>query len=54
MKDEKIHHGATEKSLSEQQTCVRALIFYIVRKNWPYPPTTSGSYGREVGKQTSR
>ena len=35
MKDEKTHHGATEKSLSEQQTCVRALIFYIVRKTGP-------------------
>ena len=26
------------------------LIFCIVRKNWPYPPTISGSYGREVGR----
>ena len=21
---------------------------HIVRKNWPYPPTTSGSYGKEA------
>ena len=21
-----------------------------MRKNWPYPPTASGSYGREVGR----
>ena len=23
-------------------------IFYIVRKNWPYPPTASGSYGKVI------
>ena len=28
--------------------------FYIVRKNWPYRPTTSGSYGRHGGMQASR
>ena len=32
--------------------CVSESIFCIVRKNWPYPPTTSGSYGREGGRQT--
>ena len=25
--------------------------FCIVRKNWPYPPTASGSYGRQGGRQ---
>ena len=26
------------------------LIFCIVRKNWSYPPTTSGFYSREAGR----
>ena len=30
------------------------LIFCIVRKIWPYPPTTSGSYSREAGRQAGR
>ena len=25
-------------------------IFCIVRKNWLYPPTSSGSYGRHAGR----
>ena len=32
----------------EQQICVSESIFCIVRKSWPYPPTASGSYGREA------
>ena len=34
----------------EQQVYVSMLIFCIVRKNWPYPPNASGSYGREGGR----
>ena len=30
--------------------CGSTLISCIVRKNWPYPPTTSGSYGRQVDR----
>ena len=26
-------------------------IFHIVRENWPYPPTASGSYSRQAGGQ---
>ena len=29
-------------------------IFCIVRKNWPYPPTASGSCGREGGKPADK
>ena len=54
MKDERTHLGAMDKSLSEQQISVSALIFCIVRKNWPYPPTASGSYGRQGGRQAGR
>ena len=25
----------------------------IVRKNWDYPPTTSGSYGRQAGRRNT-
>ena len=42
MKDERTHHGTMDK----QQICVSTSIFCVVRKKWPYPPTTSGSYNR--------
>ena len=29
-------------------------IFCIVRKNWPYPPITSGSYGRQGGRPADK
>ena len=51
MKDERTYHGAMDKSWSEQQICVSASIFCIVRKNWPYPPTASRCYGRKEGWQ---
>ena len=35
----------------EQQICVSMSIFCIVRKNWPYPPTASGPYSREAGRE---
>ena len=35
----------------EQQVCVSALITFVVRKNWAYPPSDSGSYWREGGKE---
>ena len=55
MKDEMAHHGAMDKSYSEQQICVSASIFCIVRKNWPYRPTISGSYSRwQEGRQARR
>ena len=43
-----------DKSLSEQQIHVSASIFCIGRKNWPYPPTASGSYGTEGGTEAGR
>ena len=58
MKDESTHYGAMDKPLSEKQICVIMPIIYIVRKRWPYPPTTSGSYGitafLTAGRQTGR
>ena len=39
-----------DKSLSEQQVCVSAMILYIVRKTGPsyvYPPIDIGSNGQQ-------
>ena len=36
-----------DESSAEQQVCVSALITFVVRKNWAYPPSASGSYRRE-------
>ena len=36
----------------EQQVCVSASITFIVRKNWAYSPSASGSYRREGGSET--
>ena len=57
MKDERTHHGSMGKSYSEQQTCVTVSIFYIVKNNCLYPPTSRGltagrKAGREAGQQT--
>ena len=30
----------------------RLAIFCIMRENWPYPPTASGSYSRQAGRWT--
>ena len=37
-------------NLSEQQLCGCALISFVVKKNWTYLPTASGSYGRLADK----
>ena len=38
----------------EQQVCVSASITFVVRKNWAYPSSASGSYRREGGKEGRR
>ena len=52
MKDERTHHDAMDKSLSEQQICDSTSRFCIARKNWAHAPTGSGSYSRLAGWQT--
>ena len=52
VKDESTYYGAMYKW--EQHICVSALILCIMRRNWPYHPTASGSYGRQTGWQSSR
>ena len=46
MKDNTSSYDAVDKCSSKQHTCDNASIFFMVRKNWAYPPTASGSYGR--------
>ena len=40
-------------NLIRNNICVNKSIFCIVRKNWPYPPTASGSYGREASRRNT-
>ena len=55
MKDERTHHGAMDKDLSEQKICVRASIFCVVRKNWLYSLRFCGKQaGRQTGRQENR
>ena len=46
MKDNTSSYDAVDKCSSKQQICDNESIFFMVRKNWAYPPTASGSYGR--------
>ena len=41
-----------DESSAEQQVCVSASITFVVRENWAYPPSASGSYRREGGSET--
>ena len=50
MKDERTHHGAMDKSLSEQQICISTSIFCIGRKTGPILlPLVSLMAAREGG-----
>ena len=51
MKDKRTQYGTMDKSQLNQQVCGNMLISCIVRKNWPYPPSTTGSYSRQAGQQ---
>ena len=42
---QQINHNGNKRSV------VRMSISCIVSKNWPYPTTASGSYGREAGRK---
>ena len=53
VKNKKTHYGAIDKSQLEQQIRGSMNISCIVTKNWSYPPTTSGSYGRQACRQNA-
>ena len=46
MKANTSSYDAVDKCSPKQQICDNASIFFMVRKNWAYTPTASGSYGR--------
>ena len=52
LKDERTYYSAMYKW--EQHICVSTLIFCIIRKHWPYPPSASESYGRQTWWQSSK
>ena len=51
LRDERKDHGTVDESSAEQQVCVSASITFVVRKNWAYPPSASGSYRKEGGRE---
>ena len=46
MKDEGKHHGAVDKSFSEQRICVVDTNYILCEKNWSRTRSGTGSYGR--------
>ena len=47
MKDESNHHGAVDKSFSEQRICIVDANYILCKKNWTRV-RSNGSYGRQV------
>ena len=47
----RIHHGAIQINLDWNNRSVVAYWYSVLYKNWPYCSTSSGSYGRQVGRQ---
>ena len=48
MKDERNHHGAVDKSFSEQQIRIVDANYILCKKNWTRTRSETGSYGRQV------
>ena len=46
MKDERNHHGAVDKSFSEQRICIVDTNYILCEKNWTHKHSETGSYGR--------
>ena len=56
-RERKVMKGLTmEKwiNFNQKNRSVLAQQYSVLGENWPYPPTASGSYGREGGKQAGR
>ena len=54
MKANTSSYDAVDKCSPKQQICDNASISFMVRKNWAYTPTASGSYGRLAGCKAGR
>ena len=48
MKDERNHHGAVDKSFSEQQIRIVDDNYILCQKNWTRTRSGTGSYSRQV------
>ena len=46
MKDERNHHGAVDKSFSEQRIYIVDANYILCEKNWTHTRSGTGSYSR--------
>ena len=53
MKDERNHHGAVDKSFSEQQIHIVDTNYILCEKNWTHTRSRTGSYGSKAGRQVA-
>ena len=49
MKHERNHHGAVDKSFSEQQIRIVDANYILCEKDWTRTRSETGSYGRQAG-----
>ena len=49
MKDKRNHHGAVDKSFSEQWIRIVDANYILCEKNWTRTRSGTGSYGRQAG-----
>ena len=54
MKDERNHHGAVDKSFSEQQIRIVDSYYILCEKNWTHTCNRTGSYSGQAGRQAGR
>ena len=50
MKDERNHHGAVDKSFSEQQIHIVGAYYILCENNWTRTFSETGSYGKQAGR----
>ena len=50
MKDERNHHGAVDKSFSEQRIHIVNANYILCEKNWTRTRSRIGSYSRQAGR----
>ena len=53
MKHERNHHGAVDKSFSEQQIRIIDANYILCEKNWTHTRSGTGSYGRQASRQVA-
>ena len=51
MKKERNHHGAVDKSFSEQQISIVDTNYILCEKNWTRTRSGTGSYSRQVADE---